>query len=420
MTVRLGVIADDFTGATDIAGFLVTNGLRTVQVSGVPAEQPPLDDVDAIVVSLKSRSIPAEEAVELSLGALRWLQSVGAERILFKYCSTFDSTPAGNIGPVTDALLDALGADFTIICPSLPVNGRSVYLGHLFAGAVPLNESGMQNHPVTPMTDANLMRVMEAQSSGRAANVTWDVVQRGPEAVRAEFERLRGEGVRYAVLDTLSDEHLDVIGQACADLPLTTGGSGLGAGLARALAGEEAAQAAREWRSVHGRSVILSGSCSVMTNAQVADYRAKAPSLPVDVDQLIAAPEVYRDSVYDFVIDAPAEGPAPMVFATSGPERVRELQEKYGAERTSEAIEGLFGWLADALAKAGVRRFIVAGGETSGSVSTSLGIDGFHVGPQIAPGVPWVRSLDDRIELALKSGNFGDVEFFTTAQQPVG
>lgn len=419
MTVRLGVIADDFTGATDIAGFLVTNGLRTIQVSGVPSEQPDLAEVDAIVVSLKSRSIPAATAVDLSLGALRWLQSVGAERILFKYCSTFDSTRAGNIGPVTDALLSALDSDFTIICPSLPVNGRSVYFGYLFAGSVPLNESGMQNHPVTPMTDANLMRVMEAQSSGRAANVPWNVIEQGPDAVRAEFDRLRAEGVRYAVLDTLSDAHLDVIGQACADLPLTTGGSGLGAGLARAIASGTAEEAAA-WTSLHGRAVILSGSCSVMTNAQVADYRAHAPALAVDVDKLIASPETYRDAVYDWVIDSHSDGPAPMVFATSGPEEVRRLQEKYGAERTSEAIEGLFGWLAKALAEAGVQRFIVAGGETSGSVSTSLGVEGFHVGPQIAPGVPWVRTLDDSIELALKSGNFGDVHFFTAAQQPLG
>ena len=190
MTVRLGVIADDFTGATDIAGFLVTNGLRTIQVSGVPDEKPDLTEVDAIVVSLKSRSIPAPRAVELSLGALRWLQSLGAERILFKYCSTFDSTPAGNIGPVTDALLDALGADITIVCPSLPVNGRSVYLGYLFAGAVPLNESGMQNHPVTPMTDSSLVRLMEGQSAGRAAVVPWPTIAAGPRAIRAAIDDL--------------------------------------------------------------------------------------------------------------------------------------------------------------------------------------------------------------------------------------
>ncbi len=325
MTVRLGVIADDFTGATDIAGFLVSNGLRTVQVSGVPTDEPPLDEVDAIVVSLKSRSIPSTEAVDLSLGALRWLQQVGAERFFFKYCSTFDSTPAGNIGPVTDALLDALGEDLTVICPSLPVNGRSVYFGYLFAGAVPLNESGMEHHPVTPMTDANLMRVMEAQSTGSAGNVPWDVVEQGPQAV--------------------------------------------------------------------------------------------VDALEVDVDRLLADPDAYRAEALAWVLDRPQDGPAPLVFATAPPEHVKALQARHGAERTSAAIEDLFAWLATALREAGVTRFIVAGGETSGAVSTSLRIDGFHVGPQIAPGVPWVRSLDGTTELALKSGNFGDVDFFARAQQ---
>ncbi len=417
MTVRLGVIADDFTGATDIAGFLVSNGLRTVQVSGVPTDEPPLDEVDAIVVSLKSRSIPSTEAVDLSLGALRWLQQVGAERFFFKYCSTFDSTPAGNIGPVTDALLDALGEDLTVICPSLPVNGRSVYFGYLFAGAVPLNESGMEHHPVTPMTDANLMRVMEAQSTGSAGNVPWDVVEQGPQAVVDALEALRGQGVRYAVLDTLSDAHLDVIGRAVADFALVTGGSGLGAGIARALTADEDADPAAAWRSVPGRAVVLSGSCSVMTNRQVAAYREAGPALEVDVDRLLADPDAYRAEVLAWVLDRPQDGPAPLVFATAPPEHVKALQARHGAERTSAAIEDLFAWLATALREAGVTRFIVAGGETSGAVSTSLRIDGFHVGPQIAPGVPWVRSLDGTTELALKSGNFGDVDFFARAQQ---
>lgn len=416
MGLKLGVIADDFTGATDIAGFLVSGGLRTVQVNGVPSG--PLPDVDAVVVSLKSRSIDPDEAVRLSLAALDALRDARAERILFKYCSTFDSTPRGNIGPVTDALMAALDAPITVVCPSLPVNGRTVYQGRLFVGDVPLEESGMRHHPVTPMTDSSLVRLMEGQSSGRAAVVPWPTIAAGPQAIRAALDALAADGVRYAVLDTLTDADLTAIGEATAHLALTTGGSGLGGGVARALTVATDTESAPDYRHVEGRGVVLSGSCSVRTNEQVAAYRDEAPSLAVDVDRLVADPEGYRTEVLAWVLDQPAE-PAPLVYATAAPEVVQRLQSVHGAERVSEAVESLFGWLAVQLREAGVRRFVVAGGETSGSVTTALEVDGFHVGPQIAPGVPWVRSLDDATELALKSGNFGDVDFFSRAQQPL-
>lgn len=418
MSPLIGVIADDFTGATDIAGFLVAEGLQTIQLNGVPAGDTAFRDADAVVVSLKSRSIPADEAVAMSLAALRFLQQAGVERFYFKYCSTFDSTPAGNIGPVTDALLDALGAEFTIICPSLPVNGRTVYRGYLFVDDVPLNESGMRNHPVTPMTDANLMRVMAAQSRGRAANVPWATVDDGAAAVRAAFAELRDAGVRYAVVDTLADADLDVIGEASLDLPLVTGGSGLGAGLARALThGRETAPTAGDaWTPLAGRAVVLSGSASVMTNAQVAAYREIAPSFAVEVDRVMADPRSYAAEILAWVV-AQGGSAAPLVYATASPDEVRRAQETHGAAATAHGIETLFAQLARALADAGFTRFIVAGGETSGAVTTALGVTGFRVGPQIAPGVPWVRSLDNAIELALKSGNFGAPDFFTLAQQ---
>lgn len=418
MAVRLGVIADDFTGATDIAGFLVANGLRTVQLTGVPAEGTTVPkDADAVVISLKSRSIPAQEAVSVSLAALRFLQAQGAERFYFKYCSTFDSTPAGNIGPVTDALLGALGEDFTVICPSLPVNGRTTYRGYLFVEDVPLHESGMSNHPITPMTDSNVMRLMDAQAQGSTGNVQAAVIAQGPAAVREALTALRTEGYRYAVLDTITEANLDVLGQAVADYPLVTGGSGLGAGLARALSGATGAHTTA-WQERDGRTVVLSGSSSVMTNQQVAAYREAASSLAVNVDQLVAVPEDYRQQILQWVLDQPTDGPAPLVSATASPEEVSRLQEAHGAHEVSEAIEGMFGWLASALADRGVRRFIVAGGETSGAVTTALGVTGFEVGPQIAPGVPWVRSISSDINLALKSGNFGDVDFFSLAQAP--
>ncbi|SDB80424.1 Uncharacterized conserved protein YgbK, DUF1537 family [Raineyella antarctica] len=443
MAVRLGVIADDFTGATDIAGFLVANGLRTVQLTGVPTAATSVpEDVDAVVVSLKSRSNPAPEAVEMSLAALGFLQSIGAERFYFKYCSTFDSTDQGNIGPVTDALLAALGTDFTVICPALPVNGRTVYKGYLFVGDAPLHESGMRHHPITPMTDSNLMRLMDRQSQGRTGNVDAAVVARGSAAVRDALAALKAEGFRYAVLDAVTDDDLDVLGEAVADLPLVTGGSGLGAGLARVLsrpAGQHADDATgtwqhaddatgtwqhadhdtRTWQPTPGRTVILSGSCSVMTNQQVAAYDASgAPTLRVDVDRLLADPPTYARDVLAWALERSGEGAAPLVYATAPPDEVARLHATYGAERTSEAIEALFATVAARLAEDGVRRFVVAGGETSGSVTTALGVTGFEVGPQIAPGVPWVRALDSGIELALKSGNFGDTDFFTTAQQP--
>jgi len=417
MVVRMGVIADDFTGATDIAGFLVSNGLRTVQVNGVQDVRPLVGQVDAVVVSLKIRSNPAGEAVEQSLAALRALRQAGAERFFFKYCSTFDSTPDGNIGPVTDALLRELGTDFTVACPALPVNGRTTYHGYLFVNGVPLHESGMRHHPVTPMTDANLMRLMEGQSAGQAGNVAISTVERGAEAVTDALAELRHDGVSYAVLDALNDHHLTILGAAVADLLLVTGGSGLGGAIARAITNGTSDTGDINWTPLAGRTVILSGSSSEMTNRQVANYRDRAPSLAVAVERALADPAGYAAEVAAWVVNHDPHGPAPLVYATAGPDEVRRIQAQFGAHASSAAVEGLFAALARSLRDAGFARFIVAGGETSGSVTTALGVSGFHVGPQIAPGVPWVRSLDHGIDLALKSGNFGDDTFFAAAHR---
>ncbi|PWC27695.1 3-oxo-tetronate kinase [Teichococcus aestuarii] len=417
--MRLGVIGDDFTGSTDIAGFLVANGLRTVQLNDVPDDALQVE-ADAVVISLKTRSCPPEQAVEQSLAALRWLQARGCPQFFFKYCSTFDSTPKGNIGPVTDALLAALGEDFTVICPVLPVNGRTIYNGYLFVNGVPLHESGMRHHPVTPMTDSNIMRVMEAQSAGRAGNVPSTVMDQGPEAVRAALAKLKAEGVRYAVLDALNDAHLVTMGQAVAGMKLVTGGSGLADGMARAwteLRGD-AAQAAEAGRPVAGRAVVLSGSCSQMTNAQVAAYRAEAPSLAVDVARCLEDAG-YAAALAAWVQAQPRDGLAPLVYATMPPDELKAVQERFGAARASEAVEHTFGALAKLLEAAGFGLFIVAGGETSGIVTQSLGIRGFAIGPQIAPGVPWVRAVGKPLSLALKSGNFGQERFFFQAQEMV-
>jgi uncharacterized protein YgbK (DUF1537 family) len=415
MSMRLGVIADDFTGATDIAGFLVANGLRTVQLNGVPPAELQLQ-VDAVVISLKTRSCPAEEAVSQSLASLEWLRARGCPQYYFKYCSTFDSTPRGNIGPVTDALLGALGEDFTVVCPALPVNGRTIYNGYLFVNGVPLEESGMRHHPVTPMTDSNLMRLMEAQSTGKAGNVPSNVMDQGAGAIDTALTALRNEGVRYAVLDALNDAHLVAMGRAVARMRLVTGGSGLADGMARVWgSAADTSTAAAEGRPARGRAVILSGSCSQMTNAQVAAYRAAAPAVAVEVERCLSDAG-YAEELAAWTAAQPTDGPAPLVYATTEPGQLKELQTRFGAAEASAAVERLFGTLARRLEAVGFNQFIVAGGETSGVVTQSLGISGFHIGPQIAPGVPWVRAVGKPLSLALKSGNFGQERFFFEAQ----
>ncbi len=413
----LGVIADDFTGATDIAGFLVENGMRTVQLNGVPSAEIDVD-ADAVVISLKSRSCPVEQAVSQSLEALAWLKAQGCQQFYFKYCSTFDSAAKGNIGPVTDALLDALEQDFTLVCPALPVNGRTVFNGHLFVLGEPLNESGMRHHPVTPMTDSSLIRLMNAQSRGEAGLVNYQVIEQGAAAVVEEFAKLRAQGRRYAVVDAFNANHLSILGAASQSLTLVTGGSGLAAGIAQNWAAHLADQSAAKTAGLptKAKSVVLSGSCSLMTNQQVAVYRDQAPSFLVEVEACLED-QSYVDHVFAWVMNNIDSDWAPMIYATQPAEQLHKIQAKYGAQVSSEAVEAFFSRLAHQLKEAGVKNFIVAGGETSGTVTQSLGVQGFHIGPQIAPGVPWVKSVDGSLCLALKSGNFGDEHFFAKAQE---
>lgn len=411
--IRLGVIADDFTGASDIASFLVENGLRTVQMNGVPARYLP-PDVDAVVISLKSRSNPVDEAVEQSLAALKWLMDQQCQQFYFKYCSTFDSTERGNIGPVTDALLSALDEDFTVISPALPVNGRTIFNGYLFVGNVLLNESGMQNHPITPMKDASLIRLMDAQASGRTGLVSYAEVAKGADSVKSRLQALRSQGYRYVVADSVDDAQLAVVAEACAGMRLLTGGSGLAGYLAATLSGGQKAEAG--FVPPVARSIVLSGSCSVMTNRQVGAYSTKAPALFVDAERCLTEGEAYVAELFGWAAshrDAPL---APLLYATVPPEELKEIQRRLGAAQASEAVERSFASLAQRLREDGVRSFITAGGETSSIVVQRLGVDGFRIGKQIAPGVPWLRVLDSDIHLALKSGNFGQEDFFERAQ----
>ncbi|EGM7735449.1 four-carbon acid sugar kinase family protein [Escherichia albertii] len=361
--IKIGVIADDFTGATDIASFLVENGLPTVQINGVPTDAMP-EGIEAIVISLKTRSCPVTEAIHQSLEALRWLQQQGCKQIYFKYCSTFDSTAKGNIGPVTDALMDALDTPFTIFSPALPVNGRTVYQGYLFVMNQLLAESGMRHHPVNPMTDSYLPRLVEAQSTGRCGVVSAHIFEKGVEAVRQELARLQQEGYRYAVLDALTERHLDIQGEALRDALLVTGGSGLAIGLARQWSQANDNHAREAGRPLAGRGVVLSGSCSQMTNCQVAHYRQIAPVREVDVARCLSTETLatYARELAEWVLGQESEL-APLVFATASTDSLAAIQQKYGAQKASHAVEALFSQLAAQLAAEGVTRFIVAGGE---------------------------------------------------------
>ena len=412
----LGCIADDFTGATDLANMLVRGGMRTVQSIGIPtAEMAAGLDADAIVIALKSRTTPTAEAVEESLAALEWLRERGCEQIFFKYCSTFDSTAAGNIGQVSEALLEKLGGNFTVACPAFPENGRTIFRGHLFVGDQLLNESGMQNHPLTPMTDANLIRVLQAQTSKKVGLLRYDTVAQGADKVREKIAELRAEGVGMAIADALSDADLYTLGEACADLPLLTGGSGLALGLpgnfrkAGKLRDIDAAQRIE----ISGGEVVLAGSASVATNGQVAAWlEGGRPALRINPLDLAAGKPVVEQAIA-FARDA---GQTVLIYATSTPDEVKAVQKELGVERSGAMVEEALGQIAKGLLNAGVRRFVVAGGETSGAVVQALGVQLLQIGAQIDPGVPaTVSSGAQPLALALKSGNFGARDFFAKA-----
>lgn len=420
MAPLLGCVADDFTGATDLAGMLVKYGMRTVQLIGIPQSAPP-PDVDAIVVALKTRSCPAEEAVRDSIAALCWLQKAGCRQFYFKYCSTFDSTPRGNIGPVAEALMDALGTDFTIACPAFPANRRTIYQGYLFAGSVLLNESGMQNHPLTPMTDANLQRVLQAQTTRKVGVVDYATVSQGAAAIKQHFSRLRKEGYGFAIVDVLCNQDLEELGAACADLPLVTAGSGLAVGLPenfrkQGLLGKNVAAGALP--ATGGYRAVIAGSCSVATQKQVGLMREQQPSFRVDPMQLTGGTDVVANALNwarQFIERSPV-----LIYATDEPRNVKAVQEKLGGAKAGELVECSLAAIADGLVKLGVGQLIVAGGETAGAVVKALGVTGLRIGREIDPGVPWTTVLNQGLgsrplALALKSGNFGTPDFFLKA-----
>ena len=412
----LGCIADDFTGATDLANMLVRGGMRTVQSIGIPSREVAAGlDADAIVIALKSRTTPALEAVEESLAALAWLREQGCEQIFFKYCSTFDSTAAGNIGQVSEALLKALGSDFTLACPAFPENGRTIFRGHLFVQDQLLSESGMQHHPLTPMSDANLVRVLQSQTQLPVGLLRYDSVAAGVEATRSKIAELRAQGVGITIADALSDQDLYTLGSACADLPLLTGGSGLALGLPDNFrrAGKLREFDVASLPVVGGGEVVLAGSASVATLGQVAAWReAGRPALRID-PLAVAAGEPVVEQALAFARDS---GQTVLIYATSTPDEVKAVQQQLGVERAGALVEDALGEIARGLRDSGVRRFVIAGGETSGAVVKALGVNLLQIGAQIDPGVPaTVSSSAEPLALALKSGNFGGRDFFAKA-----
>ena len=408
----LGCIADDLTGATDVALMLQNAGMRTVQAIGVPAADHPRLDADAVVVALKSRTVPPGDAVAQSLAALEWLRAQGARQILFKYCSTFDSTDAGNIGPVADALLDALGASFSVACPAFPTNKRTVYLGHLFVGDQLLSDSPMKDHPLTPMRDANLVRVLGRQTARKVGLVPLPTVRRGAGAMREAFASLKAAGHAYAIVDAVTDEDLLALGAAIADMPLLTGGSGIAMGLRRNFGAE--AGGALPMPRLQGAAAVISGSCSAQTNAQVAAWKASRPAFRVEPLRLAAGEDVAAAALAWCAAIPPQE--AVLVYATAQPDEVRAAQGRLGAAHAGEIVERCLAAIAQGLVARGTRKLVVAGGETSGAVVNALGVRLLRIGPQIDPGVPWTLSVGDpAIALALKSGNFGGDDFFAKA-----
>jgi 3-dehydrotetronate 4-kinase len=419
VTLKLGCIADDYTGASDLANTLTRAGLRTVQTIGVPSDDLALPEVDAVVVSLKSRSIEARLAVEKSRAAEQWLRGRGAAHVLFKICSTFDSTDKGNIGPVMDALRADSGDAIVLVTPAFPETGRTVYQGNLFVGPVPLNESSLKDHPLNPMHDSNLVRVLARQSRTKVGLVDLAAVTRGPEAVRARLAALSADGVGAAIIDAVFDLDLETIGIVALDHRVSVGASGIGLGLARALvasAGGGTSSGEITGAPVGGPAACLAGSCSQATLGQIASAEQVMPVLHLDPDRVIGGKDEARRALA-WAKDRLDKGPL-LIASSATPDQVAALQARHGRDAAGHAIEQAMADIAEGLVQAGVRRLVVAGGETSGAVVDRLRIPGFLVGEEIAPGVPVLRAVGaeaGEMLLALKSGNFGGQAFFSDA-----
>lgn len=420
MSARLGVIADDLTGACDVAAAMNALGVPTEIRLGVPRSADPPPDADCVIVALRSRTAPASEAVADSVRSARMLQGWGARMLYQKYCSTFDSTDAGNIGPVADALVAELGdGAISVGTPATPAVDRTMHRGHLFVGDRLLSESSLATHPLTPMRDPDLVRVLSRQTPNRVGLVPIEQVRRGAQAVSEAVSRLRADGARHLLVDAVLDEDLQVIADALADAEgvLVGGAAGLIAAIAR---GDAPGRPATLHAVPAGGMLIVSGSGSERTREQVAQHTG--PVFRLDVGALAEDAESAVVDALEFLAALPqptAPGGVPLVTATADPAEVARVQERWGRERTAALVEESLARIAlAAVGGHGIRRILVAGGETSGAVAAALGVRTLRVRRTVAPGVAWTTATDGAgrmLDLCLKSGNFGGADFFRTA-----
>jgi uncharacterized protein YgbK (DUF1537 family) len=416
MPLLLGAVADDYTGASDLANTLTRNGLSTVQTIGVPPAVLDLDGIEAVVIALKIRSVEAHHAVEAASEAYDWLVSRGARHVMYKICSTFDSTDAGNIGPVADALRIRAGTACALVTPAFPETGRSVYLGRLFVGDALLHESPLKDHPLNPMRDSNLVSVLRRQSKAPVGLIDLPMVAQGAEAVSHRLRELGNRGCGAGIADAVFERDLETIGDAAAREAFSVGASGLGLGLARALARERGQGAGAAVEPVGGLAAVLAGSCSRATLEQIAAAQGDMPVLRLSAQALVEGRSEVAHAL-DWARARLARGPV-IIASSAEPAEVAALQARHGREAAGHAIERALAEIAFGLAAAGVRRLVVAGGETSGAAVDRLGVTAFRLGPEIAPGVPLMRTMGregGEMQMALKSGNFGGRDFFVRA-----
>ena len=423
--MKLGIIGVDFTGSSDIANNLKKSGMQVSMYAGVPTTTPleiKKELTDAAVIALKTRTIPIEEAISESLKALSWLKGCGCEQFIFKYCSTFDSTKKGNIGPVTDAIMEELNTDFTIACPSFPDAGRTVYFGHMFVNGKPLNESGMENHPLTPMTDHNLVRWLDHQTKNNVGLIDFQTISKGANSVKERVESLKTNGYKYAIIDTIKNDDFEIICNGVKDLPFLTGGSGIALGLPKIYKDRGLLSASNfEIPKNNSNAIILSGSCSVATINQINTYKENNPSLYVSPDEVMNNKNLV-EKVFSWIKDN--ETLSPLVYSSSDTKTVTEKQKQYGQEILADKIENFFELLSKKLVKDSFGTFISAGGETSGAIIKGLGVQELKIGEEISHGVPALWSPHSNgnkpISVTLKSGNFGQTDFFDRALKVFG
>ena len=409
----LGCIGDDFTGSSDIANTLAKGGMAVTQYNGIP-DDTAKSGVEAGVISLKSRTVPAKDAVAKSVKAAQWLLDQGCEQIFFKYCSTFDSTKEGNIGPVADALAQLLGEKSVLFCPAFPATGRSIYQGNLFVGDVPLHESGMKDHPLTPMTDSDLRRWLGYQTQTPIKHLPYSIIKNGADAIHEEMKK---GGSGYYIADAIEDENLIELGKASIKSKLLTGGSGLALGLPDNFRQQgKIGSAITNWHGLDEPAIIFSGSCSIATRNQVAEYRKNFPAIEVTAESILDKKHTV-DNLCNWVFE---QKKTPLIYTSADPAVVRAAQDKFGQALVAEKIEAFFGLLAVRLVELGIKRIISAGGETSGAIVTALKISAMKIGPEIAPGVPALKDENRNLALALKSGNFGGKNFFEEAVEVLG